>query len=260
MMIDRALAVACELNERDGLRRCLTRAKDVFPQLGADVRELAGGIVGFSGVYGSLSEATAIGVEHDVTPSDIDAITEFFSEKGCSSRVTVSPVSAPNLGALLARAGYEPVEFQNTLVASLDDLDGAHDDRINEAADPEAWAEASARAFSDGADPTPAMLTLARLFSYCGPVALEARIEGRVAATGCYAFEDHGIAGFFAAGTLPEYRRRGLQRALIRERIARAKEMNMRFVRVSAEPLSKSERNFRALGFVPLYTRITWEQ
>lgn len=257
--IDKMLALACELGERDGLRRCMIAGQARFPHLGIEVRDVAGGIAVYAGADGPLSEATAIGVEANVHAADVDEITSFFRAHGVAPRAIVSPVTDSNLAPMLARAGYVPIEYQNTLVARLDQLDGAHDPHIVETSDPRAWGVASARAFNEGVEPTPDMCTVGELLASGGAVALEAREGDAIVATACYAFEEGGLAAFFAAATAPAHRRKGWQRAMIRERVARARERGMVYARVSAVPLSDSERNFRARGFVPLYTRVTWE-
>lgn len=91
-----------------------------------------------------------------------------------------------------------------------------------------------------------------------GATALEVREGDAVTATACCAIEGDGVA-LFTASTIPSHRRHGWQRAMIRERMARAQRAGLRYARACAEPLTGSERNFRALGFVPLYTRVTWE-
>ncbi len=258
MIIDRSLALACELGERNGIRRCLEAGQRNFPELGIEIRELAGGILGFSGIGGALSQATAIGVNADVSQSDVNQITAFFREHRCTPRVEISPLNNPELAPLLARAGYTPVKHENMLVADLNLLEGGRDARIASMRDAREWAQASARGFCDGAEPDLEALTVSLLIATGGADVLEARDGDAIVSTACYAFEEEGVA-LFAASTLPSHRRQGWQRAMIRERIARAKEAGMRYARVTAEPLSNSERNFRALGFVPLYTRVTWE-
>ncbi|MBV8637750.1 MAG: hypothetical protein JO322_06655 [Candidatus Eremiobacteraeota bacterium] len=257
-MIDRTLALACELGERIGLRKCMEAGQRNYPDLGIDVRDVAGGIVAFSGAGGALSEGTAIGVEADVSAATVHEITAFFGSHHCAPRLTVSPVTNPALAPLLANAGYVPVEYQNTLVAGIDALEGRHDERIREMQNPREWAEASARGFLDGDEPDRDALIVGLLLATGGATPLEVRDNGRIISTACYAFEE-GVVALFAASTIPSHRRQGWQRAMIRERVARAKAAGMRFARVSAVPLSDSERNFRALGFVPLYTRVTWE-
>jgi GNAT superfamily N-acetyltransferase len=222
------------------------------------VRDLAGGILTFSGMPGSLSEGIAIGIESDVSARVVEEITSFFRSHHCPARVVVCPIANPELAPLLARAGYVPVEGQNTLVGDLAAIEGRRHGRIQEMRDPHEWAEASARGFLDGSAPDAIARKVSLVLATGGATVLEVRDDGAIVATACYAFEEDNVV-LFAASTLPSYRRQGWQRAMIRERIARAKDAGMRFARVTAVPLSDSERNFRALGFVPLYTRVTWE-
>ncbi len=259
MNIDRSLALACERGERDGIRRCLEAGQENYPELGIEVLDLAGGILGYSGVSGALSEGTAVGVEYEVSQGTVDDITAFFRLHDASPRLKVSPLTNPSLAPLLARSGYIPVEYENMLVAPLNSMNGERNGRIRELADVREWAEASARGFSGGVDPDDVLLKISLLLATGGATALEVRDGGAIIATACYAFEEGGGVALFAASTLPSHRRQGWQQAMIRERIARAKAAGMQFARVTALPLSDSERNFRSLGFVPLYTRVTWE-
>jgi GNAT superfamily N-acetyltransferase len=236
----------------------LEAGKRNYPEYGIETRELAGGLLGYSGVSGGLSEAVAVGIDCDVVQQTVDEITQFFRAHDAIPRVNVSPLTNPELARLLASSGYVPAEYQNMLVADLDVLEGERNPRITELTDLAQWADASARGFSDEAEPDEVMHKISLLIASGGATALEVREDGAVIATACYALERDGIA-LFAASTLSPHRRQGWQRAMIRERIARAKDAGIRFARVGATPLGDSERNFRSLGFVPLYTRITWE-
>ena len=67
-------------------------------------------------------------------------------------------------------------------------------------------------------------------------------------------------SAFFAGSTLAAFRGRGWHLAMIRDRIARSREMGVRFMRATARPSSTSERNFHRCGFETLYTRVLWER
>ncbi len=67
-------------------------------------------------------------------------------------------------------------------------------------------------------------------------------------------------ATLFGGSTLTSFRKHGLHGALIRERIAQARDAGARFMRAGATPGSTSERNFQRCGFVTLYTRTLWER
>ena len=67
-----------------------------------------------------------------------------------------------------------------------------------------------------------------------------------------------GVASFGGAGTLPEFRNRGVQRALLLARIALAAESGCDLAMVCTEPGSDSQRNAAHHGFRVAYTRIKW--
>ncbi len=66
---------------------------------------------------------------------------------------------------------------------------------------------------------------------------------------------DPPVAQLCGATTLPEKRRRGVQTALLRERLARARESGCEVAVVTTQPGSKSQQNVQRQGFALLYTR-----
>ena len=60
------------------------------------------------------------------------------------------------------------------------------------------------------------------------------------------------FAGLFGGGTAEEWRGRGVFRALIAHRAARARERGVRYLYVDAVPMSRPI--FERLGFVPVTT------
>jgi ribosomal protein S18 acetylase RimI-like enzyme len=69
-----------------------------------------------------------------------------------------------------------------------------------------------------------------------------------------------GIAGLFGASTLPAYRNRGVQKALLAARIARAANASCDLVVCLARPGGTSQRNVVRRGFSVLYTRVKFER
>ena len=67
------------------------------------------------------------------------------------------------------------------------------------------------------------------------------------------------LAGEFAqltgAGTLPAFRRRGVQRELIRRRLHDAERAGARYALVTTQPGSSSQANVRRSGFELAYSR-----
>ncbi|MGH9866204.1 MAG: GNAT family N-acetyltransferase, partial [Candidatus Acidiferrales bacterium] len=86
---------------------------------------------------------------------------------------------------------------------------------------------------------------------------------GKVAGGGTLAVRD-GVAGLFGASTLPAFRNRGVQTALLHARLKRAGEACCDLAVSLAQLGSASQRNIVRQGFVVLYTRVkferTWEE
>jgi ribosomal protein S18 acetylase RimI-like enzyme len=256
------LARAFERLEIRGMHDCVESARALVPGLGAAVVEFAGGAVAFAGVDSPLSQATGFGMEGPVSAGDVARVTEFYAARGSTPAVMVNPCADPSLGTQLAHAGYAPVEYENTLFAELLGMVGRRDERIAETTDFAGWAQASARAFLGTGDAPPADFALIGeiIASASGVIPLEGRGEGgTVEATGAMGIEGE-YAGLFASSTLPAFRRRGWQTALILDRVARACAAGVRYARASAGVGSASEANFRRCGFRVLYTRASWQR
>ena len=67
-----------------------------------------------------------------------------------------------------------------------------------------------------------------------------------------------GVALLGGAATVPEFRRRGLQSALLQERMRFAAEHGCGLAMMVAEAGSNSQRNAERKGFRVAYTRLKW--
>jgi GNAT superfamily N-acetyltransferase len=243
-----------------GIRSGIETVRRLRPEIGAAGIEVAGGLVAFTGVDSPLSQAVGIGSSAAVTDDEIARVADFYESRGATPRVFVTPLADPSLGRALAAAGYAPSEYENVLAS--DDF-GSHalrDDRIAIATDLDAWARASAQAFTDRETLEPGDELIATIIASSeGVCPLEARDGAAVAATAAMDLRN-GCAGLFAGSTMPGFRGRGWHVAMIRDRIARARDAGARLMRATARPASTSERNFQRCGFVTLYTRALWER
>jgi GNAT superfamily N-acetyltransferase len=86
-----------------------------------------------------------------------------------------------------------------------------------------------------------------------------AYVDGRPAAQASLHWRD-GLAYLESAGTLPAYRRRGLQRALIRRRLADAAALGCTAVFGGADFENESRTNQAACGLAVAYTAALWAQ
>lgn len=255
----RELAALIEASEKQLLRAFYDAATRLRPEAGFECMEIAGGIATFLGAASPLSQAASAGFDSPVSRETLGRITAFFHDRGAPARLSVNPLGDPSLERELVKAGYVPFTRNNVLAMDASASTAARDDRVSHEADAAAWGQASAEGFAaryaSGEEGAFLAMTIA-LGS--GVVALSARNGNGIVATGAMLVGDT-LASLFAASTLDEYRRKGYHRALILDRIARAREAGARYARTSAPVGSQSEANFRSCGFEVLYTRTTWE-
>ena len=81
-----------------------------------------------------------------------------------------------------------------------------------------------------------------------------ARIDGRLAGVATLRLDD-GLAQLCGAATLPSFRRRGVQTALLRGRLADAFHSGCEIALMTTQPGSKSQENGHRQGFGLLYSR-----
>lgn len=98
------------------------------------------------------------------------------------------------------------------------------------------------------------VITAARERSVC----FLAEFEDKPGAAGVLCLHD-GIALFGGAATVPDLRRRGLQTALLQERMRYASEHGCDLAMMVAEVGSNSQRNAERRGFQIAYTRTKWQ-
>jgi GNAT superfamily N-acetyltransferase len=91
-----------------------------------------------------------------------------------------------------------------------------------------------------------------------GALAFVASVEGKMAACGTgLNIPEHRIFALGGAGTLLEFRGRGLQTALLRARMAAAAAAGCEYAVVVTQGGSTSQRNCERLGFRVAYSKVT---
>jgi GNAT superfamily N-acetyltransferase len=85
-----------------------------------------------------------------------------------------------------------------------------------------------------------------------------AEVDGKPGAAGVLTMHE-GVALFGGSSTIPEFRRRGLQTALLEERMRYAFDYGCDIAMMVAAPGSNSQRNAERKGFHIAYTRTKWQ-
>jgi GNAT superfamily N-acetyltransferase len=122
------------------------------------------------------------------------------------------------------------------------------------------WTRTVSQGFSESYAVTPELLEVMKMFAF-GPnvECYLARVDGEIAGGGTLARHD-GVAGLFGASTLPAFRNRGVQTALLNTRLRRASELGCDLAVSLAQPGSASQRNIMRQKLSVLYTRVKFER
>jgi GNAT superfamily N-acetyltransferase len=227
----------------------------------------AGGGRALFGVPGSpLNKMLGLGVRASVTDADLDAIEAFYASHGSPAQIELCPLAAPDVASRLSSRGFILQGFENQLARPMDDA-GAEPVvtpglRVALAAsdDDALWVDIVSEAFATAeasGPPTPESIevlkTVMRQFSH--PAIVRYLVwDDRTPAGGGAMYVRDGVVGIFGTATLPRFRRRGVQTALIARMLADAWGRADLAI-ATTEPGSTSQRTFERLGFRLIYTR-----
>ncbi|KAH7382841.1 hypothetical protein BKA64DRAFT_712691 [Cadophora sp. MPI-SDFR-AT-0126] len=215
-----------------------------------------------------LNRITGYGMAGPVSSEDL-AIAEDLFEKNGVVEMGISLCPLADLSALrvLASRGYVVDSFINSYARHLTDEDlkeveveGVEIIRVSQerAADFPKW---SVKGYKDGGRLELLLDTLARAAVLREDTSIYfALVDGEVAASAGMALIDTskgGVAHLYIDSTLPEYRGRGIQVALLKKRLADARKAGLNLASVEARPGNGSCRNIERAGFSLAYTK-TW--
>jgi ribosomal protein S18 acetylase RimI-like enzyme len=241
----------------------VARAGDAF------VVPVRGGAAVFSGAGSPINKVIGVGFDGAIPSAVWGAVERAFAQKGCSVRVELSTLSDSGVGAELTRRGYVLAEFENVLgfdlaraevpaAAAVEGLSIARDE-----GELTSWMDVVVAGFAlpDGSAPPGESFeddTLKQVFrdfaTSAGFTRYLARVHGTDAG-GAGLRVSEGIAQFCGASTLPAFRHRGVQTALLRRRLRDAREAGCDVAIVTTQPGSKSNHNAHRQGFELLYPR-----
>jgi hypothetical protein len=263
--VDKEFARRTESAEEIPQVRYAQLYKKLRPEIGAAYEEICGGHMVFAGVGSPIGRAIALGFDGKVSATDIDRVEEFYHSRGAPAQVDVSPLNDLSLLELLKQRGYAIWELNQVLYRKLDDmrtnnleLPGA---RIRPGKPEEAdlFADVVVRSFfPEGNAPENIREALTALFQMEGALPFVGEVDGRC--VGCGAgliIPEHRIFALFGAGTLLEFRRRGLQTAILQMRMAAAARAGCEYAVIVTQGGTTSQRNAERLGFRVAYSKAT---
>jgi ribosomal protein S18 acetylase RimI-like enzyme len=256
--------------ERAECRLSIGTAQAVIARAGdAFVVRFGGGAAVFSGSGSPLNKVIGVGFDGPPSAAEWDTVERAFAAKGCPVRVELSTLSDSGVSADLTRRSYVLAEFENVLgfdlaraevpgAATVEGLSIGRDE-----GELTSWMDVVVAGFAlpDGSAPSTESFendTLKRVFrdfaTSAGFTRYLARVHGTDAG-GAGLRVAEGVAQFCVASTLPAFRRRGVQTALLRRRLLDAQEAGCDVAIVTTQPGSKSNHNAQRQGFELLYPR-----
>lgn len=224
---------------------------------------LGGCVAVFYARRSPVNSVKALGLDGPVPDADLERVEEFFRSRDSQVIIDLCPLADTGLVKSLTARGYGIVDFETITfrpISSSDRFDPATGQgfTVSEAS-PEEMDEA-ARVMAEGFTPerqpaSPVLRALGRATAAVeGARLLMARVQGRPVATASMRTEN-GVAAFFGTVTLAPFRGRGIQSALIRERLRLARSAGCDVAKLDARPGTTSQRNAERAGFRVAYTR-----
>ncbi len=237
---------------------------------GADITPLGGGLAVLARPGSPVNKVAGVGFDGGLDPTALAAVEAIWHGRGEAVRFEVATLAAPEVHRDLTARGYRLEGFEHVLGRPITAADAAVElpgaitiERVT-AATSALWLDLSLAGFgaSDGtgaeADADSALDVLRQVFGDFAKVdelpRYLARVDG-VAAGSASARYAGRLAQLCGASTIPAFRRRGVQRALLSARLADAWAAGCDLAIVTTAPGSQSQANVGRVGFELIYAR-----
>ena len=264
-LTDLALARRLERTEAATSAAFVVSHAALDPMVGAAWIDVAGVYALFDGVSSPLTQTFGLGMFEAVDDADFERIEAFFRERGAPVFHEVAPFIPPETLAQLHARGYRPIEFSTVLVRAIappadgDPGSSAIVVRRIRTDEADVWARTAGKGWSSESE------ELAAFVERFGQVMVRAdglhcflaELEGRPVGAGALSL-GADVALLAGASTIPDARRRGVQRALLEARLRFAAGCGIPLAMMVAQPGSGSQRNAERQGFRVAYTRLKW--
>jgi GNAT superfamily N-acetyltransferase len=269
-------ALAARIDRAEG--RMVAGIAEVVRARRADYRTLiqpiSGGLSVYSGPHSAMNKLIGLGFDGPIDLEALEQIEREWRARDEAVRVELSILADPSIPVALSERGYHVHGYENALarplggnLASQDEPElapGLTIERLRDE-DGRTWIDIAVTAFTnlDGtgsaADDSSHHAAMEEVLTdFVGAPGLQrylARIDGQPVGVGSLCLSG-GVALLAGAGTLPNARGRGVQKALLHRRLADARAAGADLAVVVTAPGTRSQENVMRRGFVLLYTRI----
>jgi len=218
----------------------------------------------FDGVDSPITQSFGLGIFEELSSDSLDVIEHFFLDRAAPVLHEVSPLAGVAALDLLCKRNYRPIEISNVLYRSVEQPTAESQSQISVRIigleEAQLWANVSARGWAHEHPELMDFLLQLGVISAARKDGLcfLAAVDGEPGAAGVLSIHDN-VALFGGASTIPELRCRGLQAALLHERMRYAFDHGCDLAMMVTLPGSESQRNAERKGFQIAYTLTKWK-
>jgi len=251
-----------EAAEEYGALRYAQALQPIHPDWDISCEVFCGGHLVFVQRTSLVGRAHGLGFSGQITPEDIEHVVDFYFRREADAQVDVCPYADPSLFDSLNRAGFQVAEFNQTLARWI-----VQGERFTQSSkhfeirpiEPQGgakWSAVLAQVFF-GDQASEFLHFFEPWTSHEHTLCLGAFIGGKmVGGAAGLIVPEHRMAGFFGAAVLPEFRGRGIQIALLQERLRRTQQAGCDLAVTLTMPGTTSQRNAERAGFRTAYTKV----
>ena len=262
--VDKALARRFESGEEMPQVEYARVFQKTRPEIGAAVEEICGGHMVFAGLGSPIGRATGAGLDRPFTAEDLERVEQFYAAHKAPSQVDLCPMHGPEVFELFKERGYAIAELNNVLYRQLDvgekfpPAPAGCEVRLSPIEEAQVTGAIVESAFFPDGAPEPFRGLITPLYQMKRALAFVATVEGKLVACGTgLVIPEHKVFALCGAGTLAEFRGRGLQTALLRARLAAAVVSGCEYAVVVTQGGTTSQRNAERLAFRVAYSKVT---
>jgi len=233
------------------------------------VLSIAGGSAVYVAPRSPINKVIGLGFDGTIDENELAAVEDVWRQRNEPVRIELCSLTDPQIVQMLCQRGYVMQGFENQLGRRLGDL--KPDDHAavwitapSSESELKDWKRILAVAFTsmDGTgsvvdevmDLEALEKIMTEMTSAPGFRRYLASLDGRPVGSGSVRF-DGKLAQMCGAGTLPQFRGRGVQKALLQQRLCDAQSAGCELAVVTTAPGSRSQENMMKRGFALLYAR-----
>jgi GNAT superfamily N-acetyltransferase len=263
--VDKAFARRLEATEEVPQVHHARPYKKLYPGVNAAEEEICGGHMVFAGVGSPIGRAVGLGLNGPISSADLDRLEQFYRSRGAAAQVDVCPLTDSTLIEMLKRRCYCMTELNNVPYRKLrskeptPEISQGVNIRPANSGQAGLAADISSRSFfPEGNPPDEFPRWIGPMYQYPGVVTLLAWIgEKPVASAAGLIIAEHNVFAMFGDATLPEFRKGGIQSALVQARLRTAAEAGLDLAAVVTRGGGISQRNYERMGFRVAYSKAT---